>query len=238
MKIVKAYALLCFVLLGGSLKAQDTVLLAAENSWPPFAKSDGEGISKSIIEKAYAYSGVDVQFVVVPYARALNMAEAGEVDGAFNVSKQGSTEAKFLFGKEPLLRVSASFYYSPSSKLDYESVSEIPNGTKIATILGYEYGDLYTKNQARFTESRVATQQQIVKLLLSGRVDMAIMFDEVASYTIEEMGYEQSVLRKGALNHTSEIYVAFNKKLKGSEKVRKLDLGLKAIRDESAFVTP
>jgi polar amino acid transport system substrate-binding protein len=238
MKTARTYLLFVMVLLGFSLKAQETVILAAEDSWPPFAKSNGEGISKSIIEKAYAYSGMDVQFVIVPYARALNMAQAGEVDGAFNVTKQGSTEAKFHFGEEPLLRVSASFYYSPSSKLNYKSVSEIPEGTKIATILGYEYGDSYTQNQARFTESRVATQQQIVKLLLSGRVDMAIMFDEVASYTIDEMGFEQSVLRKGALNHTSEIYVAFNKKLKGSEKVRKLDLGLKAIRDESAFVTP
>ena len=219
-------------------EAAESVKLAVEDSWPPFAKRNGEGISKTIIEKAYSYSGTKVEFVVVPYARALNMAEAGEVDGAFNVSKQTSTEKLFHFGKEPLLNVSASFYYRPSSKLNYQSVNDIPSGTKIATILGYEYGDDYTKNQSRFTESRVATQRQIVKMLLSGRVDMAIMFDDVASYTLEEMGFQPAVLKRGALNHTSEIYVAFNKKLAGSNKVQLLDKGLKAIKNESAFITP
>ena len=32
----------------------EEVTLAAESSWPPFAKKDGSGISKTIIEKAYS----------------------------------------------------------------------------------------------------------------------------------------------------------------------------------------
>lgn len=230
---------LSFLLLFSWLaSAGDTVRLAVENSWPPFAKDDGEGISRTIIEKAYSFSDVKVEFVVVPYARALSMAEAGEVDGAFNVTKQKSTEDTFTFGKMPLLNVSASFYYPKNSQLDYQSISEVPKGTRIATIIGYEYGDRYTEHQDKFEESRVASQTQIIKLLMSNRVDMAIMFDEVASYTLEEMKLTLNSIKKGKINHTSEIYVAFNKELAGSNKVIQLDKGLKIISSGSAFITP
>ena len=216
----------------------DVVRLAAEDSWPPFANSDGSGISRVIIEKAYGYSGQEVEFIIVPYARALSMAKMGQVDGAFNVTKQASTEQDFVFGEEPLLKVSASFYYHPSSKLDFSTSDEIPRGTSIATIIGYEYGDKYEANRHKFDEVRVASQQQIIKLLRTGRVDMAIMFDDVAASTLEMMMLSDKSLKKGALNHTSDIYVAFNKSLKQSRKITALDLGLKAIQHESAYITP
>lgn len=224
--------LLCFESLA------NVVRLAAEDSWPPFAKEDGSGIARTIIEKAYAYTGTRVEFITVPYARALLMAEQGKVDGAFNVTKQASTENTFAFGSQPLLRVSASFYYPKQSKLNYRNVDEIPTDTVIATIIGYEYGDRFEANRARFAESRVASQQQIIKLLLSERIDMAILFDEVASYTLAQMGLSQDAIKQGKINHTSDIYVAFNKALANSDKLKKLDLGLKAIEQESAYITP
>ena len=235
MKRIGLVTLLVFV---SFLSTAKTVKLAVEDSWPPFADKLGEGISKSIITKAYAYSGIEVEYIVVPYARALSMAEQGEVDGAFNVTKQDSTTAIFAFGNEPLLNVSASFYYPKNSTLNFNTSADIPSGTKVATIIGYEYGDGYSKHQHRFLESRVASQTQIVKLLQSKRVDMAIMFDEVAAHTLEEMGLTEQSIRRGKINHTSDIYVAFNKRLAGSKKIKNLDVGLKAIRQESAFITP
>lgn len=232
-------ALVCFTLAASCPSVfANVVKLAAEDSWPPFAKQDGSGISKAIIEKAYAYSGTKVEFVTVPYARALLMAEQGKVHGAFNVTKQASTEDLYAFGELPLLKVSASFYYPPNSKHNYKSLAEIPNDTAIATIIGYEYGNEYEKHKKRFSESRVSSQTQIIKMLMIGRLDMAIMFDEVAAYTLGEMGLSKDAIVKGEINHTSDIYIAFNKELKNSEIIKKLDLGLKAIEQESAYITP
>ena len=227
-----------FILIVVTPTYADVVRLAAEDSWPPFAKQNGSGISRTIIEKAYGYSGRKVEFVIVPYARALSMAKMGQVDGAFNVTKQASTELDFAFGNEPLLKVSASFYYHPNSKLNFTSSDKIPRGTSIATIIGYEYGDKYETNRHKFEEVRVASQEQIVKLLQTGRVDMAIMFDDVASFTLEMMELTADSIKKGAINHTSDIYVAFNKDLKQSSKIKDLDLGLLSIQQESAYITP
>jgi len=209
----------------------ETVYLAAENSWPPFAKEDGSGISKSIVQKAYAAVGRNVEFVVVPYARGLKMAQQGQVDGVFNVTKQASTEAMFLFGDEPILQVTASYYYPPNSKANFQDVENIPHNASLALIIGYEYGDEYEIFRNRFKEVRVKKQRQIVQLLLGNKVDAAIMFDEVAAFTLREMGMASSAIRKGNVNHISDIYVAFSKSRKGSEeKMRDLDRGLKLLK--------
>ena len=78
-------------------------------------------------------------------------------------------------------------------------------------------------------------QAQIVNLLKAGRVDMAIMFDEVASYTLEQMQLPAEDIKKGHINHTSDIYVAFNKSHANSQIIKDLDKGLKAIEQESAL---
>ena len=67
-----------------------------------------------------------------------------------------------------------------------KTVDEIPAGTSIALILDYEYAEIYEKSRAKFDEVRVSNQRQIIKLLQLKRVDMAIMFDDVAKYNLSE----------------------------------------------------
>ncbi|TWX64102.1 amino acid ABC transporter substrate-binding protein [Colwellia demingiae] len=206
------------------------VTLAVENSWPPYSNNQGNGLSKEIIKKAYHAVNVEVEFIVVPYARALHMVKVGSADGAFNVTKQANTESIFNFGEEPLLQATASFYYNNDSDLDFSSASDIPDRTTIALILGYEYGDAFQQNKHRFQEVRVGTQKQIVHLLRKKRVDMAIMFDEVAKDTMTRMGLEHSSIKQGQVNHQSNIYVAFSKKSDTKAMMKLLDKGLKSLK--------
>lgn len=208
------------------------VTLAVENSWPPYSDSQGNGLSKNIIKKAYQAVNIDVDFIVVPYARALHMVKIGSVDGAFNVTKQANTERVFSFGEEPLLQAKASFYYHKNSMLDFSSAKNIPDNTIIALILGYEYGDTFQKNKHRFQEIRVATQEQVINLIQKKRVDMAIMFDEVAKDTMTNIGLAHSAIKQGQINHQSDIYVAFNKKHETTNVIKLLDKGLRLIKNK------
>ena len=219
--------LIIFVLFIPSVSsAEYKIKLAAENSWPPYSNEVGEGISKDIIQRAFDSVGVEVEFIVVPYARALLLAQLGKVDGAFNVTKQKSTLDKFAFGEVPILQVKASFYYHKESGLNFKTVDEIPAGTSIALILDYEYGELYEKDRDRFNEVRVSNQKQIIKLLQLKRVDMAIMFDDVAEYYLSELTLNKNEIKKGHINHTSDIFVAFNKYKDLSEVILLLDQGI------------
>ncbi|WP_159820979.1 substrate-binding periplasmic protein [Colwellia sp. 20A7] len=202
------------------------IILAAENSWPPYSDEYGNGLSKNIIKAAYNAVNVNVEFISVPYARALKMTEQGQVDGAFNVTKQKSTFEIFNFGHVPILQATASFYYHNESPLNFTSVNEIPKGTSIGVIIGYEYGDNYEIYKSRFEEVRVASQSQLIGMLRNKRIDMAIMFDEVAKCKLKEMGLQLNDIKKGAINHKSNIYVAFSKLKNTNKAMILLDEGL------------
>lgn len=207
------YKILAIILVASSLQihAESKIVLAVENNWAPYSDDQGNGISQNIITKAFNAVDQQVVYKVFPYARALRKAEQGVVDGVFNVTKQESTMTTFHFGQESILQADTCFYYPAESELNYKSSSDIPGNTKIAVIIGYEYGDDYEKNKHRMVENRVSKQKQIIHLLLTKRVDMAIMFEEVANYNLLELGLSSSVIKKGYLNSTSQIYVAFNK---------------------------
>ena len=228
------YLLILVCLIPATSTAEYKIKLAVENSWPPYSDENGDGISKLIIQRAFDNVGVDVEFIVVPYARALLMTQSGKVDGAFNVTKQNSTVDKFAFGEVPILQANASFFYHKESNLNFNTVDEIPTGTSIALILDYEYGELYEKSRNRFDEVRVSSQRQIIQLLQLKRVDMAIMFDDVAKHYLSELKLKNDEIKQGKTNHTSDIYVAFNKRKELIEIISLLDDGLQKMSVEEA----
>ena len=57
------------------------ITLAAEDSWPPFANQFGQGISHRLIQAAFKQSHIEVNSLVVPYSRALMMAEKVQLMG-------------------------------------------------------------------------------------------------------------------------------------------------------------
>lgn len=213
--------------------ASEPIKLAVENSWPPYSDVNGNGISKDIIQKAFDSVNVKVEFIVLPYARALHMVEIGQVDGAFNVTKQESTIKNFNFGEEAILQAAASFYYSKDSEMDVLSANDIPTGSSVAVIIGYEYGNIYEQNKTRFKEVRVSNQKQIIQLILNKRVDLGIIFDEVANFTLTEMSLKADAIKKGHINHKSEIFVAFNKKENTKSIIKLFDQGLRNVKTSS-----
>ncbi len=210
--------------------------LGVEDSWPPYADMYGMGISRNIVEAALASVQQPVAFEVKPYARVLRDIQSGQLHGGFNVARQDSTESLFFFGEEPLLQATASFYFSPQNPLNFQDHQSIPDGTRIGLIINYEYGDAYELQRDRFSEYRVNTQLQIVKMLLSGRVDMAIMYDQVKTYTLKQLGLPQDALVQGAINHESDIYVAFSRSFPEAPLFAKqLDAGLRLIRQKDEY---
>ncbi|MCP4912433.1 MAG: amino acid ABC transporter substrate-binding protein [Oligoflexia bacterium] len=210
--------------------------LAIEDSWPPYAKKNGEGISKKIISQALKNSEYKPTFLVAPYARVLYLTKYGEVDGCLNVTRQESTEKEFHFGKEPLLEAKAYFYSAKDKDFQFKSIKDLPVNFRLGLIIDYEYGNDYEKAKMNFFEHRVKSQKQIIKMLEIGRIDGAIMFEEVAKFTLKEMKKPIGHLKKGFHNHTSQIYVAFNKHNKKSKEYSEaLDAGLLKLKKSGRY---
>jgi polar amino acid transport system substrate-binding protein len=91
---------------------------------------------------------------------------------------------------------------------NYKALADIPDGTIVGLIIDYEYGDKFEQHEHRFKQIRVSSQEQIINMLKVGRLDSAILFDAVDSFTLKSMRLEPTDILKGPINHTSDIYVA------------------------------
>lgn len=186
------------------------IRLGAENSWAPYSDDLGQGISRELISAALANSGIEAQFQVLPYARVLHDLESGKIDGGFNISRQQSTEARYVFGEVPLFSVEAHWFFRAGDYPEVTNFKELPNKFRVGVIRDYEYGDHYENHRHRFHEIKVSQQSQLIRLLIQGRIDAALMFSDEARFAMKKMQLKPSLLDKRFLNHRTDIYVAFS----------------------------
>lgn len=211
-------------------------IIAVENSWPPYADEMGEGLSTSIVKHAFSAVGITPKIQVLPYARVLYDIKSGNVVGGFNVSKQASTEAIYLFGNSALFIAKSSFFFRPEDGAKYANINDLPDDFKVGRIFGYEYGQTFEHEQHRFRELKVSSQTQLINILLAGRVDAVIMYDEVAKYTLNKMKLDSTSLYRGFPNKESRIHLAFSRKHPGSEALAKaLDKGIEIIHSNGIY---
>ncbi len=213
-----------------------TLSLAAEDAWPPFSDSQGNGYSRDLAVAAFAHSGVTLNIQTVPYARALNLTLAGITDGCWNVTRQPSTEEQYLFGNEPLFTARASYYFKAGKEQNWQGPADIPDGTQLAVINGYEYGAEFEKHRHRLKLIEVSKQQQMIAMLLNERAEGAIFFDRVFDYTMANSHYDRSLIRRGEENHTRNIYIAFSHQNANAKKyAHLLDEGLRMLKSNGEY---
>ncbi|OEG73536.1 amino acid ABC transporter substrate-binding protein [Shewanella colwelliana] len=233
-KVITAFLLLLTSLHLNADNRNNTIHLAAEDNWAPFADHDGKGLSHQLINGAFSRVNIDVESTVVSYARGLVMAKKGLVDGVFNLHKEQGTENQFIFGEEPLFSTQASFYHNNAHPIMIADKWAIPPGTRVGVIEGYEYGDeLAQLTQLKLIQ--VANHHQLINLLLLSRIDMVIMYDQVAKQYLNQMGVEQ-VIGKSVHNHTGILYVAFSKENpQAIHYAAMLDQGLRELKKDGSY---
>ena len=211
------------------------IRIAAEDNWPPFSDSKGQGLSELLVKAAFATQGYQISTVVVPYARALHSTRQGTTDACWNVTRQQNTEQEFTLHKIPLFTADSSFYYYRTPQ-PYDSAAQIPNGTAVGVILGYEYGDLYEQHKHRFQLVQVSTHSQLIGLLNGGKLDLAIFFDDVLGYYLHKEGLKAQHIQRGKLNYRSEIYLAFSKENpQSSKRAAALDAGITELKKSGVY---
>ena len=211
------------------------IRIAAEDNWPHFSAHQGKGLSEQLVKAAFATQGYQISTLVVPYARALYFTSQGTTDACWNVTRQQNTEQEFTLHKIPLFSADSSFYYYLQPKA-YVSVAQIPDGAAVGVILGYEYGDLYEQHKHRFRLVEVSTHTQLIGLLNSGKLDLAIFFDDVLRYYLQKEGIKAQNIQRGQLNYTSDIYLAFTKDHPQSiTRAAALDAGINQLKKSGVY---
>lgn len=147
--------LLAWVLISTPVAAE-TVTLGAEDDWFPYSGLVGkevQGITIDVVRAAFALSGIEVRYEVLPYARCMALTKNGVLPACFDTLRNPGIENDYLWHEPGMFKVQYKIYALASSSESGLRPRDL-EGRKVAVTRAYEYGvefDTNDKIQRLFT---------------------------------------------------------------------------------------
>jgi len=200
-----------------------------------------KGFSSHIIEESFARQGHKVEFVFLPWKRALLEAKLGHYDASSWWVYSEERAADFIFSDAVLERTVAFLYNKNINyEFDWKDMDDL-SGMRIGLTRGYHYTDelvaFRKAKKALFEE--VNTDEQNLRRLLLGRIDifpmnvvagMELLRTKFAPDVIDQLNFHPR-----PLNTTSGLLL-FPKVNKRSKQIRNIfNTGLKSIREDGTY---
>ncbi|MGL4370723.1 MAG: substrate-binding periplasmic protein [Spirochaetota bacterium] len=172
--------------------------ILAENEAGPWGQPDGSGCGNDIVTAAYKAAGASVILDVVPYNRAKKLLLSGKALGCFGMAWDPAFEKKVVFADQPLYSNSAVIFLRKTERIPFSHIDDFPKGTRVGTVLGYEYPAAIRKliRTGQICPVPAASEQINLRILASGRLDAVIcMVDELKSpdYLMTQAGVTGAV---------------------------------------------
>jgi len=196
--------------------ARQRVVIAAD-PWCPHnceAGSDHEGYMIDIAREAFGLAGIDVEYVNMSWARALQQARDGYVDAVVGALPGDAPD--FVFPEAAIGYSKIALYTHPDNNWQYSGVDSLSQFTLLA-INGYAYSpelDSYIAKHQDDPEkvwilSGPAPLSRAIELLHQRRSDVFPEDRYVMQWQLEQDGSAES-LRMATVIHESPLYVAFS----------------------------
>ena len=154
----------------------DTVRLSTGH-WPPYLNESSEhhGLAGQVIREAFASQGISVEFVFLPWSRALWQARSDQFHGTAIWSCTSERLKNFLFSA-PILPFRYSLYYRKSNDFDWEAIEDL-EGTTIGLTQDYGYGERLEKaiDEGLVEIEMTTSDESNLRKLAKGRVDLVPM---------------------------------------------------------------
>lgn len=207
-------------ILNNSLHAEDIILAA--DRWCPFNCEPGSanpGILVEIAERAFKKSkfyaeGDKFIYKDMPWARAIEEARRGQIDGIIGASKDDAPD--FIFPDKSLISTVNKFYTLADNRIDSLAISSLQNLT-LGAIRDYAYIDelnqyikLNTHNSKRVQLSSGDDPLGInIRKLLAKRIDVLVEDESVMNYTLHKLKLKNQIKSLNSDLTSDVLYVAF-----------------------------
>jgi polar amino acid transport system substrate-binding protein len=152
------------------------------HGWPPYIIVQNDqisGIALDIVKKIGAQRGIEMKIRYYPEKRAHRMVEIGEIDAWFDAKEWTANPQRYLW-TDPMVESEDRLICRKASPVVFNQVEDL-FGKTIGTHLGYYYPRLETHfEQGRIVRSDTRGEAAMLKMLLLGRTDAAIVNQLVA----------------------------------------------------------
>ncbi len=167
---------LILLLASASLPAE--VLRLAGNVWPPYTDRSlpGEGLSVELIRTALGRGGYQVEYIEVPWERAL----LGLRNGSYDMINGWPTVKRvdYTLSSCPFLSNRMRWVQRRESNFRYDGLDSLV-GHPIALSRGYMYSDELNED-TRLEKGYSANFVQAAKMVIAGRVDLTLEDERTA----------------------------------------------------------
>ncbi len=207
LKVVPFFLALC---LSTTSPAKETVRLAS-GEWKPYTSHSmsNYGHFNHVVSQAFALEGVDVEYGFFPWKRSILIAAQGAWDGTLPWGYQ-EERIEYFYHSEIVAEQRYFFFHLKNTKFDWESYADL-NGLVIGAFIGYNYSKEFqnAEREKEINVIRIGTGNQLIKLLLAGRIQLALIERRIAqdlmcrSFSreeIDQISYHPKLQSEGGLH--------------------------------------
>lgn len=230
--------LLSLILCSGLARAEKLVI--AGDLWCPVncaVDAEKRGIFVELTEQIFAESGIEVEYRVINWARAVHDTRRGKLDALIGAGVQDAPDFIFTPTAPGVSRM--CFYASRGGAWRYQGLASLQS-VRLGAINGYSYGaelDLYLRNHHDPSQVQVMTGDHALisnlRKLRHGRIDALVENAWVMQALLSERYLHGEIVEVGCRQPDIPIYLAFAPGLAGSPRYAELfEQGLQRFRED------
>jgi len=235
-QVLLAFALL-FLCSPWTCQAKDVVFVF--EVYPPYEYREGTalvGTDVDFIQEVWRRLSLRPVFRELPWSRALAEVKSGKVDAIFSLVKTPEREQFLFFPEEYLSFEQFIFLARRDNPITISTPSDF-KGKRVGVCTGYSY-DPFFDADASFDREEALNDEQQLRKLAGGRMELAIMNRQVFHYTARRLGMTGLFqVMPYELEGKHYMYVAFSRArgLSGQTLADQFSLTLKALQREGVL---
>lgn len=189
--------------------------IGISTGYPPFYffTDDGKptGICIDILNEVTRQMGISVTYTSYPWQRMLFYGEFGTVDAIMPLFRTPEREKFLIFPQTDLIKEDNSFFTAASSSNDYSGQLADVTDKKIVVMEGFSYGPEFDQTEFK-NKIVVKKNENLIKLVQSGRADFGIGNSKVITYTATRINAADSIRFLAPPVTIEPLHIGFSKK--------------------------
>jgi polar amino acid transport system substrate-binding protein len=211
------------LLVSTSLVAKEFLIVASSSAPFEYKNTSGKvvGMDIDLTKAIFSKMGIDVQFRILPWARAWDMIEKGKADASLTTSRKDKRKPFVFYPEEDLWTSEFTIFVNKNGKgksaRSYKDLTQ--NNIKVGVVKGYSYNDGFwqafpnrSKKELHETLKVAVDLNTNFKKLDNNRIDAIVEDRIVGTYTYSKVLGLNNVKDTGAVVFSKGYPMAFSKK--------------------------
>lgn len=219
--------------------ARETVIIAAEDDWPPYSsinadRTGPEGLTPDLVRAAFDTQGIDVSFLTVPFARCLRYTETGRTVGCFNATIVADNRDTYYWHPTPMFNEELAIFARSDVRGDKLTLKDL-EGETVSITIGYTYPTDLMSNP-RIIKFPVNSDQQQLRMVATGRVRFAVVNTMPGYLRINADPSMQGKIRRVGRISVDGFWIAFSRQHPdGKRMAERFEAGLQQLKASGRY---